>query len=148
MSARKPAYAEVVRAHHEKTVGYLVASREPCIRIRDDEVASVRRRLVPLSPEDVAELEPPDSWIMAVVLCPGDDASVIARWLGKRRDPARVWFFAHPGVDLDAALAPLRAAGHALAQVDTVRSWRELHPLFGHALNDQVYADFASKIEG
>lgn len=136
-------YAAVVRANHQ-TTGYIMASRQPCITIRDDEVRHINRRLVALIPDDLDALEPGMSWLMAVVLCPGDDSHALAAWAKRAGAPERVRFYLHPDTHVNDALAAWADAGFAAAKVDVVASWKELHPGFGRALNDQVYADFAS----
>lgn len=144
MSARPRDYAAVVRAHHAQTTAYLVASREPCLTIRADEIKNVRRRLVAIDADALATLEPGASWILAAIVCAAKDVAAVAAWLAKRRrDAARVWLFVHPDVDVARAFAPWRDAALPDPQVDFVRAWDELHPIFGKALNDQVYADFA-----
>lgn len=145
MTRRARDYASVVRANWAKTRGYLLAGREPCIRMRDEEVGNVRRVLLAVHPDDLSSIKLSRSWILGVILCPGDSSAAVAEWVKTRRAlPSRVWFFLHPDTDL-AALRDWKAAGYATDQVDVVASWQEIHPLFGAALSDQVYADFRSE---
>jgi hypothetical protein len=55
--------------------------------------------------------------------------------------PERVWFYLHPETP-DEILRPWADAGFAIDQVEFVKDWRQLHPHFGLALNDRVYADW------
>lgn len=146
MSKRPSGYHDVVKAYWRQTKGYVLASRQPCIRIRDDEVKHINRVLVAQHPDDLASLELPKSWIMAVLLCPGDSTADLAAWARKHRiQPGRVWFFLHPDTDPE-ALRPWRDVGFRTDQVAFTSTWEDLHPLFGLALNDQVYADFRPEL--
>ncbi|MCA1810638.1 MAG: hypothetical protein LC623_01340 [Halobacteriales archaeon] len=143
--SRPSDYHTVVREHWPKTTGILLASQHPCIGIRDTEVRHIRRLLLAAHPDDLGTLKPPPSWVMGVILCPGDSTEPLAAWARRHRaDGRRVWFYLHPDAEAE-ALRPWRDAGFRTDQVDTVSSWQELHPLFGLALNDQVYADFSNQ---
>ncbi|HLE48384.1 MAG TPA: hypothetical protein VI818_08815 [Candidatus Thermoplasmatota archaeon] len=133
----------VVRAHWRKTTGFLLASREPCLTIRDQELASVKgRSLSSRDPKDLAGWAPPKSWILGVIVCPGDRIDGVVAWVrGHRADPNRVWFYLHPTTPLE-TLRPWADAGFDTDQAATVSSWRELHKLYGLALNDRVYGDW------
>lgn len=140
---RHPDWYTVVRGHWKQTTGFLLASAEPCLSIRDQELESVGgRALASRSPKDLERWNPPRSWILAVIVCPGDSLQPVVDWVHRHRaDPDRVWFFLHPRTDP----APLRSwleAGHDTVHVDSVSNWQELHKLFGLALNDRVYADW------
>lgn len=142
MTKRPSGYHDVVKAHWRQTKGYVLAGRQPCIQIRDDEVKRINRVLVATHPDDLASLKLPKSWVMAVLLCPGDTTNDLAAWARQHRiQTSRVWFFLHPRTDPE-ALRPWRDAGYRTDQADVVATWKDLHPLFGLALNDQVYSDF------
>lgn len=134
-------YASVVRENHHKTTGYLVAGRPPCIAIRDDEIHKIDRRLLPLDPATLSDLEPTGSWLMGVILCPGDGTDHVAGFAARTRSAHRLRFYAHPDTDLKDAFMGWKEAGFRRARVDVVSSWKQLHPFFGRALNDQVYED-------
>lgn len=140
---RAPDYAQVVRAHHTKTTGYIVAVSGTCIGIRDAEIARIRRKLVATSPEKLDALEPKGSWILAFVICPVDDLRAIVVWLGKQSSTARrrVRLYAHPDVDLVKVLKPWYAADLEDPRVAFVTDFASFHKRFGNDLNDQVYAD-------
>ncbi len=141
-NVRQPDFLATVRDNWRKTTGFIVAGRQPCIKIRDDEVANVRRSLVALSMDAVSTLEPPASWAMAVILCPGDDTRVLATWAAARRvNRARIWFYMYPSAGFDVFTA-WREAGFRGDQVNQAGSWQELHSRFGQVLNSQVYADW------
>ena len=138
----------VVRTHWRRTTGFLLASREPCLSIRKTEIQAVRGRS--LVGREVQELEgwtPPRSWLLAVILCPGDDVNPIVAWARRHKvDPDRVWFYLHTTTPIE-VLRPWADAGHDTAQATTVSDWKELHKLYGLALNDRVYADWHSARE-
>lgn len=140
---RHPDWYETVRANWPRTTGFLLASQDPCIKIRGEELDAVRGRrvLVGVGPESLATWVPPESWLLAVILCPGDDVEALLVWAKRHRvDSGRVMFFLHPKADAE-ILRPWRDAGYSTARVDTVASWPLLHKLFGLALNDRVYED-------
>jgi hypothetical protein len=140
-----PGYAEVVRAHHAKTTAYLLAAKPACASIRAEELLRVRRRLEAIGPEDLERLKPGKSWLLAVLLCPGDDTEALAGWAGRlpaaERD--RVRFYYRRGTDLQAALRAWRDAGLGPPLAAEVRDFASFHKLFGKHLNDRVWVDHA-----
>lgn len=136
-------YAAVVRTNHHRTTGYLLASSPPCIKIRNDEIQRINRKTIPLTLAELKDLEPEGSWLLGVILCPGDDTTEVSRFAHRTHSPHRIRFFAHPKTEISTTLESWKAAGHHKARIDLVASWKQLHPLFGLALNDQVYHDFA-----
>ncbi|MBW3582043.1 MAG: hypothetical protein KY455_02995 [Euryarchaeota archaeon] len=133
-------FAAVVRRHWKDTAGYLVAGREPCIKIARDEVRLVKRRLTFVGHEGLSDLRPEGSWFMAVVVCTDDGLDRIAEW-AHDNDAKRIHFYLH--ADADAAqLMPWRDAGLPLDHItEGITSWRGLHKLLGMDLNMQVYDD-------
>lgn len=142
-------YSSIVRSNWKQTTGYLLASRQPCLDIRDDERRSVQGRvLVARDASDLTHWVPSQSWVLAVIVCPGDSLDSLAAWVQRHRvDTSRIWFFLHPTTPLE-ALRPWSDAGHPTDQVDVVEDWRRLHKLFGAALNDQIYLDWADASGG
>ncbi len=138
-------YSGIVRRNHDGCVGYLVAKTPPCITIRDDEIQRIPRRLVALEPHDLLHLDPAPSWIMGVILCPGDDTKAVTQFANRTRASQRIRFYVHPDTQVSEAFSAWTSAGHQRARSDQVNSWKELHPLFGKALNDQVYEDFSGE---
>lgn len=138
-----PSWHATVRAHWPKTTGFLLAFRQPCIAIRDQEIqAASGRVLVAGGIEDLEEWRPPKSWILGVLICPGDDVGPVAQWIQARKaDASRVWFYLQPDVEVS-VLEPWEQAGHPADQYDSAADWKQLHKRFGLALNDQVYADW------
>lgn len=135
---------EVVRANWRRTQGFLLASREPCLTIRRQELVAVKgRSLASRDASDLAAWDPPVSWILGVLLCPGDSIAPIIEWVRRHDVPGdRVWFYLHPATPIE-TLRPWAEAGFGTDQAATVANWRELHKLYGLALNDRVYADWS-----
>lgn len=125
-----------------ETRGFLLASTEPCLSIRDEELAAVRDNRVLVGVDDLADWEPPESWLLGVVLCPGDGVAPLVAWMSRRRrDADRVRFYLHPETPVE-VLRPWAEAGLPVRRVQAdIASWQQLHKRFGLALNDRVYAD-------
>ncbi|MEK6975241.1 MAG: hypothetical protein AABY18_02750 [Candidatus Thermoplasmatota archaeon] len=144
MSLDRPRdYHQVVRAHAAKTRGFILAERHPCLDIQAREVAAIRRDLERAFAANLADLKPPASWLLAVILCPGDDTQAIANWTKRlpTRDVDRVRFYAHADVDLAQALEAWVAAQLPPPRLDACDDWKEFHRQFGLHLNDQTYRD-------
>lgn len=147
---RHPDWYGTVRANWRRTTGYLLASRAPCLTIRDEEIEAIRgnRILVGVSPEGLSKWTPSGSWLLAVLLCPQDDVAAIVAWTRRHKaDARRVHFFLAEGTDPE-VLRPWKDAGYATDRVDVVASWKELHKLLGLALNDRVYEDWSKPADG
>jgi hypothetical protein len=137
-------FRDVVTKHHSDSDAVLVAAQEPCISIAYDERENVAGRSFRIEhPDGLADLMLRESWIMAVLLCPGDNASLVAAWVrAGNRDPRRILFYVHPRTNPRKALAPWRESGLPVHSTWTVRNWRELHRHFGAAWNVRVFDDF------
>jgi hypothetical protein len=142
---RHPDWRATVRANWKKTTAFLMASTQPCIHIRDDELAAIRenRVLVGLGSRDLEAWSPPASWMLAVMLCPGDDTKAVTAWARENRvDFSRVHFYLHPKTD-PVALQAWHEAGFPTERADSdVDSWKRLHQLLGLALSDRIASDW------
>lgn len=140
-----PGWRDTVARHWRDTTAYLLALSEPCITIRDDELAAVRenRVLVGLDSKALSDWRPTDSWFMAVLLCPGDDLRPVIRWVEQQQlDASRIHFYVHREEDVHGFMAPWHDAGLPTTQVDAgIPDWKALHRLFGLHLSDRILAD-------
>lgn len=144
---RRRDWYSTVRGNWQKTTAYLLASREPCIAIRAAELKAIRENRVVVGVDSAAlgRWKPTGSWLLAVILCPGDETAELADWIWVNQlDPSRVHFYLHPKT----TWKPLRAwhdAGFPTANVDDdVPSWQRFHQLFGLALSDRIVADWTA----
>lgn len=141
----KPDFYEVAWKNWKKTTAFLLAGSEPCISIRDDELDAIEgnRVLVGLGFEDLAAWQPSGSWMLAVLLCPGDSTERLAAWAAEHEvDPGRVHFYLHPDTPWR-VLETWHEAGYPTDQVDDdVDAWERLHSLFGLALSNRIYKDW------
>lgn len=134
-------FSAVVAKNWPKSIAYILASTEPCIHIRDDEVGHIggNRNLVAITTDDLDRIDRDRIWVLGIVLCPGDEITSITAWVRKNRiHPGHLWFFLHPSVDMG-VLEPWAAAGYPTNQVDFVEDWGELHSVFGLYLSDMIY---------
>lgn len=141
-----PDWHAVVAAHWRDTVGFLYASQPGCIEIRDDELRKVRgnRVLVGVTPADLTRWKPTASWMMGVVLCPGDDVAELVAWAIKNGAAERIRFYAYPKCDPFAVLQPWADAGLPNPAVDIdIGDWKRLHRRFGRDLAVQILQDWS-----
>lgn len=138
-----PDFATVVRAREKKTTGFVVAPSGKCLEIQAAEIKRVKRHLVPFAPTDLVAARPPKSWIVAVLLCPGDTTVDVAGWTAQLapRDRGRVRFYLHTDTDPVAAFQGWYAAGLEDPRTATVRDFKSFHKVFGWDFNSQVYQD-------
>lgn len=141
-----PDWHDVVEANWRKTTGYVLALRGPCLKVRDDELAAIQRNrvLVGLSAKDLGAWTPPESWLLAVLLCPGDTVEAIVDWAKRGSvESERVHFYAHKDTDPYAALAAWSDAGLPDPAVDDgITSWKSFHQKFGNDLAIRILEDW------
>lgn len=137
-------FHDVVAEHHGDSQAFLLARSEPCITIAYDEKENVTgRSFSVVRPDELDDLEVASSWIMAVLLCPGDTSRSLAEWIQAHdRDPSRVLFYLHPDTDPIPALEPWEEAGLQVHSTWTVEDWKPLHKHFGQHWNVQIFDDF------
>lgn len=145
-----PDASAIVRRHWKDAQAFLVAQREPCIRIRDGEVQNVDRLLIGGFPEDLQHWQRPASSFIAVILCPGDDTQALAEHVQAHDlDPSRIHFYLHPDTPIQAMQA-WAEGGLPLDRIDDegiggkpLDDWKTLHKLLGLHFNMQILHDFA-----
>lgn len=140
-----PGWRETVAAHWKDTTAYLLALSQPCIQIRDDELAAIRQNRVLVSPDAaaLATWTPPPSWFMGVLLCPGDDLQPVIDWVRSNRlDPSRIHFYIHRKQDVHGFMVAWHEAGLPTDDVDAgIKDWKQLHRLFGLHLGNRILTD-------
>lgn len=96
-----PDYSRLVRLGKEHAVGYLLATSGDCLTLRDEEIRHIDRNLVEIGLDRLRTLRPEGSWILAVLLCPGDGTEALAAWAKALPgdEATRVVFYLAPGVD-------------------------------------------------
>lgn len=135
---------DVIHPHRLDTVGYLLATSGPCLRIVADEVRHVKRTLSALAPGSTPPSSRPKSWVLAILVCPGDTLQGIAPWVRglAARDRERVYLYFHPETDIVAALAPWYASGLDDPITSLAHDFKSFHKSFGARMNLQTYLDF------
>jgi hypothetical protein len=134
-------FSGIVGRHWKSATAYVQASRQPCIRIQQEEVESIgeNRNLVALGPGELHHIDRDRIWVLGVIVCPGDSVVEVTEWVRMNRlDPGRVWFFLHRSTDM-AVLEPWARAGFRTDQADIVEDWGDLHSVFGLYLSDLIY---------
>lgn len=146
MAARPPKYADIVRANWPKTLGAIVASSPAALAMQKRSISHVQRKLRGVAPEDLAGLDLGGSWLVAVVLGPGDDTRKVASWasgLANEQQP-RVRFYLLRGVKAADAFRAWYDAGLPDPLTSEVENWTTFHKRFGNELNNQIYRDATS----
>ncbi|MBI2078330.1 MAG: hypothetical protein HYT80_08195 [Euryarchaeota archaeon] len=147
-----PARRAVILAHMHDTQTFLASGKAPCDRIRDEEAAATRprgtpqrtgRRIRPLGIEEVKALRPEGSWLLAVLLGPGDTLAPVAAWASRLApaDQRRIRVFHHPDVDLPVALGPWPEATLGAVSVDLAPNQVVLHHALGQYINERIWLD-------
>ena len=113
-----PNASQIVRDHWHEAECFIIAQRDPCIQIRDDEAGNLDRYVHGGFPDDLQAWNKPRIWFVAVVVCPGDDLDDLTRFvLDQRWDAARFHFYLHPNTSVE-VLRPWADAGLPLDRVD------------------------------
>lgn len=143
-------YADIVRLHHRRTTGYLLAAQVACRELVDQELERIDRVLRPVEPGMVGRFAPKGSWMLAVILFRRDDLGELARWASalSRRDLDRVRFYVRPEVDVNVVLQPWEDAGFGPSRIHRVRDFATFHKVFGKHLNDRVWMDHQGAAPG
>ncbi len=139
---------EVVEPYMGASLGLFVSSREPCIGIASDPPAKGRlsKRLRPEQLQGEPRL--PQSFVVAVVLCQGDQTGEVAAFAKARNvSPDRFYFFYTIGTDVRAALAGWTAADLPVLYSFEIKDWKGLNQKFGAFWNNWVHDDHC-KISG
>jgi len=111
-----PGWHETVRRHQRQTKGLVLAQSGPCLETRDLEGSEdfvYGRDFGAIDAAALDGLELAESWFLGVLVCPGDDLSMLASWAARLRrdDLDRIRFYVHDDVDLVEAFHPWYAAG-------------------------------------
>lgn len=137
-----PAAKEIIRRHWRATTASVLASEPPCLGLRDQAVLPKGRRCDAKEMRDLAALRPGKSWVMAIILCPGDNLQQVAAWAVRHRaDGDRFILFHVAGVDLRQALAPWRKAGFGLPLLVEVETWLDMAGVLGSHINNVILRD-------
>lgn len=140
---------ETIRRHRFDTTAFLVAVQPNCLGIAALESQKVTGRrlklLAPNAPPSPDAL--PASWVVAVLLCPGDSTTEITKWA--RRLPAaarsRIWFYEAPTLDVPLAYGSWKDAGLGNPLADAFADFLDFNRLFANDLNEQIYQDYKPK---
>ncbi len=142
IAGRPRDYRDVIHPRRLDTRVFLVANTQPCIDLRDAAARPTGRdyRITDLGAwRDQAV---PPSWVLAAILCPGDDTQELVHWLATQNgDAERVVFFMHPDTDPVAALEAWYGAGHGDPVVHEAATWIDLARPLGQFVNDLIYLD-------
>ncbi len=140
-------FAETIRPHLHECLGIVVASTGDCLEIRDEEIKAIsdtgNRTFEAYPPDQLPDPAALQSWLMGVLLCPGDRTEEVAAWAKALNveDLDRVRFYYLSGVDLVEALRAWYAAGLPDPRTADVEDWGSFHHEFGWDHSNQLYQD-------
>ncbi len=152
MPSNQTSRRDVILEHMHDTTAFVVARSAPCEAIRDQEIAAVKpstrtqkrgRVLRSVQPGELASLTLPKSWMLAVLLCPGDGTEEVASFM-RSLGPAwrdRVTFYHVPKTDLTEAFNAWVAASLPLPLTETIERAGQLNAHLGAVLNEWIYQD-------
>ncbi len=142
MTRGRPAdYRDVVHPRRMDTAVYIAAEQPPCIRLQQQAARPKSRDHRTERLGALADVDPPERWLLAVILCPGDTTDDVVQWLRAHGDPDRVVFFLHPDTDPVAALKAWYDAGHPDPVAYEAKTWKQLAAQLGRFVNDWIYVD-------
>lgn len=135
---------EIIKAHRKDTTCYVLADTGTCLELKAQEVRRVTgRTLVPLTSARLPGT-PPRSWMLAVVLCPGDDTKRLAAWALRLRpaDQDRIDFYEPQALpQVDAVYGAWTEAGLPDPNRFPVDDLAHLNRLLGLDLNRRILRD-------
>lgn len=137
-----------VRPHLKETIGYVLATSGDRLDVQKREIQAIKNRLFKsLRPDDLAGLRLPPSWILGVLLCPGDSTDTVAAWASALAavDRGRLRFYFLGGTDAGAAMRAWTQEGLGPVAYTNVSTWQHFHHRYGadHAI--RVYQDHVWK---
>lgn len=139
-------WSDIVRKRWRESIGYLFAIQTRCLSVARDEIYNIKnnRVLSILTPSDLPNLSLPRSWLMGVIVCPGDATDEIAAWasLLATNEMGRVIFYIMPGVDYHNCFQAWYRAGLPNPRTEDIDGWRTLHRSFGNTFSQQIALDF------
>lgn len=134
-----------IRSHRFDTVCYVLAQSGACLELARDRVRAVTGgTLRYLSPDELpAEL--PASWMLAVVLCPGDDTRRLGAWAAQLSPARHARIIFYEPDQLDATADQVYAGWNQQPLPDPirrrVRHFKEFNRLLGTDLNIRILDD-------
>ncbi len=141
-----PDAAAIVRANWKEAELLILAQRQPCLQIRQDELAKINRVMRAADVDGLrawAKHKPRRrGWFAAVLVCPEDETAGLAAVVKEMDlDPKRFHFYLHEDAKVT-SLAGWAKAGLGLDAVDEgIKDWATLHKLLGIDFNVQVVND-------
>jgi hypothetical protein len=139
---KPPDYRDVVHPRRKETRVLVVAGQPPCIHLRDEAAKPRGRDYRTASLGDLASVEVPPRWVLAVLLCPGDSTAPVVAWLQRAGgDPSRVLFVLHPRADPVEALRAWYEAGFPDPVAVEASTLAGFAKALGRFVNDWIYTD-------
>ena len=139
-----PEEIDQIRRHRLDTTAYILVDETNCFGIRPGDFAKVKgRRLVPIGDDALPTHPLPDSWVLAVLLCPGRDLARLSRWAAKLPAPTlhRIWFYEMVSAPAREAFGPWKDLKLPFPRRERVDDAREFNDIFANELNIRILLD-------
>lgn len=139
-----PEEIEQIRRYRLDTTGYVLLRPDNCFGLKPVDFTKVAgRKLVTLGPDQLPVHPLPQSWVLAVLTCPGDDLTGLAEWASKlsRADLHRVGFYELEAHDARKSYRALVDAGLPYPPNERVEDVQEFNHVFANELNIRILLD-------
>jgi len=95
MMVFQPEERDAIRAFRKQTICYVLAQQGNCLDLAIGRVKAVTGRSMQLLDGATFPRDLPYSWMLAVVICPGDDTTQLGSWASRLSPPdlARIRFY-------------------------------------------------------
>jgi hypothetical protein len=133
-----------IRKHRLDTTAYVLLREANCFGLKPADFTKVAgRRLVPIGADQLPVHPLPKSWVLVVLVCPGDDLDALAAWAARltRADLHRVWFYELHGQDARRSYKPWVDAGLQYPPNERVDDVQEFNHVFANELNIRILLD-------
>lgn len=139
-----PEEIDQVRRHKRDTTAYVLVEPGNCFRLGPADFAKVKgRALVPVTRNTLPVHPLPASWVLVVLVCPGDDLGSVAGWASRlpRVDLHRVWFYELESADARGSYKMWSEAGLPFPRRERAKDGAEFNRILANELNIRILLD-------
>lgn len=135
----------IIRAHAKDTTCFVVGEDGHCLELARARAEAMTGRLLRHLRSSELPAALPDSWMVAVILCPGDSTEAVASWASRLEvsEARRILFYESFDLDLVADRVYAGWIRHGLPDPvrQRVHDFKELNRRLGSDLNMRILED-------